>query len=115
MAIAAIGWRTLRASATAIVIAATALIVRTVLWGGPSFLYNLRQPSISSQCGAIHAGMTLNEVETMVHSVASPPDESLTDNHFSFGSRDVCEVDLDPTTKHVTRAWMFQSSVRWPS
>lgn len=90
-----------------------AVVVRTAIWGGPRMLYELRRPSTSSVCAVVHSGMTLIEVEDLVHSRNWPMQESLSANQFSFGAWDTCKVDLDPQTHKVVRAGMDQSPIQY--
>jgi hypothetical protein len=74
-------------------------------------LYDLRQSSISSECAAVHSGMTFAQVEDLIHSKAWPTEESVTGNQFSFGRWDICQVEFDPSNEKVTRAQMLQGPV----
>jgi len=81
-----------------------ASLTRTAMWGGPFLVYKVRQPSIRSQCAAVHAGMSLKDVEDMIHSGAWPLQESLDGNQFVFANWEACQVDLDHETKIVKTA-----------
>jgi hypothetical protein len=93
---------------------AAAAVVRTAIWGGPALLYHLRARPISSECAAIRAGMTFDEMEARVHSRTWPTDEFLSANRFSFGRWETCEVELDPNTRNVLRAQMLPQAYAAP-
>lgn len=93
--------------AAAVLTIAVAVIVRVSIWGGPYILYAVRQPSISSQCAAIHAGMAFPEIEVLVHSKEWPTEERISTNQFSFSKWDTCQVDFDSVTGKVAAARMI--------
>ena len=93
----------MRVFAAVLVMLATAVIVHAAIWGGPALWYKLRQPSVRSECDAVHSGMTLAELDNLVHAKGAPTDESLVGNHLSFGQWDSCDVELDPSTMKVTQ------------
>ena len=103
---------TIRFVAALLMMVLVAVVVRTVIWGGPALLYGVRQPSTSSQCAAVRPGMALNELEDLIHSRTWPMQESLTATQFSFGAWDTCQVELNPQTHQVVRAQMFQSPIQ---
>jgi hypothetical protein len=82
------------------------------MWSWPILLYRVRQSSIQSECAAVYAGMTLSEVEELVHSKAWPTEESFSKDVYSFGRWEVCQVEVEPLTKKVKRAQMFHGSVQ---
>ena len=78
-----------------------ATVLHIAMWSGPSLLYKIRQPSTRSECSAIHADMHLSDVERLIHSRGWPSEESITESQFTFGSWEVCMVQIDPAAKTV--------------
>ena len=88
-----------------------AIAVRAAMWNSPAAVYKFRQTSVSSQCSAIKPGMTLTDVEKLIHSQSTPMDEGLISNRLVFGNWDMCEVELDSSGQKVTQAYMTQSRI----
>lgn len=81
-------------------------IARTIITLGPSLIYEIRQPSVSSQCKAIQPGMKVEDVITYIHRDGAPLEEALGLNQLSFGGWHQCHVDLDSDGR-VIRARML--------
>lgn len=105
-------WTALRILAAILIMVVVSFLTRTAMWGGPFLLHKIWQPSIRSQCAAVHAGMSLNDVENIIHSRVWPLQESLTGNQFTFASWEACQVDLDPQTKIVKATHLVSMGIQ---
>jgi hypothetical protein len=85
-----------------------AIATYVTIWDGPEIRHKLLRTSTISKCGEVHAGMTLTELERVAHSRNLPMDESVSENRFSFGDWESCQVELDPRTHDVIKAAMIQ-------
>ncbi len=90
-----------RAAMALAIMIAVAFVVRTVAFLGPSIMYEVRQPSVQSQCEAIHAGTPVEDVTAYVHRRGPPLEESIGPNQLSFGDWDQCQVELSSDHKVI--------------
>ena len=91
-----------------------ALFVRTAIVGLPFISYRLRQRSIQSDCTRVRPGMSLTEVQLLIHASAPPTQEWMVGDKFSFGRWETCEVKLNLATSTVESAHMIESQLGQP-
>jgi hypothetical protein len=81
-----------------------AVATHLAIWDGPEIRHKLLGRSTILKCGEVHAGMTRRELEVIAHSRNLPMEESVSENLFSFGDWEICQVELDPQTHNVRKA-----------
>lgn len=85
-----------------------AIATYVAIWDGPEIEDRLLRTSTVSKCSKVHLGMTRSELEKLAHSRTLPMDEWVSENRFSFGDWDICDVELDPRTHNVIKATMVR-------
>lgn len=102
-------WITL-AFALVPVIFVSACFSHLVVVRGPELMYDLHKPSTRVDCSRIHEGMDFSEVQQAINWRAEPYEQKLTANRFEFWRHDTsCVVEIDPTTKLVSKAYTAES------
>src|SRR5947207_11963531 len=79
-----------------------ALLTREGVWTAPFVVYKLSPSAVRSQCASIHPGMTIRDVDNLIHRGRTPLEESLSSSELFFGDWNQCQVELTPDAKVVS-------------
>jgi len=90
-----------------------ALVVDALLAFPPQAIgYYFYPPSAQSDCERMQVGMTLVEVQTVIHEAMEPFDQYYGSDRAEFFRADAsCVVEFDPSTLRVRRAYLEKYGV----
>jgi hypothetical protein len=89
---------------------ATAAVVHTAIWAGPIFVFSLQSSSMRLTCARVRPGMTLSEVQGLFHGV-KPVNEAIVGAELRFETKDLCVMELEPTTHKVLSAQFREETI----